>query len=55
MIEEIHGRPTRAGDSFSAAHVVGFFDTIEDMHAVSARYKGHTALTADAGGWKLVK
>jgi hypothetical protein len=55
MIEEIHGRPTKAGDSFSAAHVVGFFDTIEDMHAVGAKYKGHTGLTADATGWKLVK
>lgn len=29
MIEEIHGRPTKAGDSFSAAHIVGYFDTID--------------------------
>ena len=55
MIEEIHGKPVKAGESFSAAHIVGYFDTIEAMHAVYDRYKGHTALTADASGWRLVK
>ncbi len=55
MIEEIHGKPTRAGDSFSAAHIVGYFDTIEEMHALSDQYKGHTGLAADASGWRLVK
>jgi hypothetical protein len=55
MIEEVHGRPTRAGESFSAAHIVGYFDSIEDMHAVYEQYKGHTALSADASGWTLVK
>jgi hypothetical protein len=55
MIEEIHGKAVKAGQSFSAAHVVGYFDTIEEMHAVYDRYKGHTALTADASGWRLLK
>ena len=55
MIEEIHGKKVKAGESFSAAHVVGYFDTIEAMHKVNDRYKGHTALTADASGWRLVK
>src|SRR4051794_9108292 len=55
MIEEIHGRPVKAGTSFSAAHIVGYFDTVEQMHTVYDRYKGHTALTADASGWRLVK
>ena len=55
MIEEVHGRPVKAGESFGAAHVVGFFDTTDEMHKVHDRYKGHTALTADASGWKLVK
>lgn len=55
MIEEIHGRPTKAGDTFSAAHIVGYFDSIEEMHAVYDKHKGHTALTADPSGWKLVK
>jgi len=55
MIEEIHGKPVKAGESFSAAHIVGYFDTIEEMHKVNDRHKGHTALTADASGWRLVK
>ena len=55
MIEEIHGKPVKAGESFSAAHIVGYFDTIDQMHTVYDRYKGHTALTADVEGWKLVK
>ena len=55
MIQEIHGKPVKAGESFSAAHIVGYFDTIEDMHSVYDRYKGHTQLTADTTGWRLVK
>jgi hypothetical protein len=55
MIEEIHGKPTKAGESFSAAHIVGYFDTVEQMHAVYERYKGHTALLVDADGWRLAK
>jgi hypothetical protein len=55
MIEEIHGKPVKAGESFSAAHIVGYFDTIEAMHAVYDKYKGHTALTADTAGWQLVR
>lgn len=55
MIEEIHGRPIKAGESFSAAHIVGYFDTIEEMHAVYEQNKGHTALSADQSGWRLEK
>jgi hypothetical protein len=53
MIEEIHGKPVKAGESFSAAHIVGFFDTIEEMHRLYARYQGHTTLIADNSGWRL--
>lgn len=55
MIEEMHGKPVKAGESFSAAYIVGYFDTIEEMHQVFERYKGHTALQADKSGWRLVK
>ena len=55
MIEEIHGKPTKAGESFSAAHIVGYFDTIEDMHQVYERHKGHTSLVVDEQGWRLGK
>lgn len=55
MIEEIHGRPVKAGESFSAAHLVGYFDSIEVMHQTYEKYKGHTKLHADAKGWSLGK
>lgn len=55
MIEEIFGKPIKEGESFSAAHIVGYFDTIEEMHKVYDKYKGHTVLTADESGWQLEK
>jgi hypothetical protein len=55
MIEEVHGRPVKAGDSFRAAHLVGYFDTVVEMHKVYERYKGHTGLAADTSGWRLLK
>lgn len=55
MIEEIHGKPVKAGEWFSAAHIVGFFDNIEAMHQVYDRYKGNVKLTANASEWKLGK
>ncbi|MDP1564578.1 MAG: hypothetical protein Q8M16_24620 [Pirellulaceae bacterium] len=55
MIEEIHGRPVQAGESFSAAHIVGYFDDIDSMHQVYDRYRGHTRLSVDSAGWKLDK
>lgn len=55
MIEEIHGRPVKAGESFSAAHIVGYFDSIEEMQATYAKFRGHTKLAADTQGWRLEK
>lgn len=55
MIEEIHGKPTKAGDTFSAAHIVGYFDSIEEMHQVYDKHKGHTGLAVDETSWHLVK
>lgn len=53
LIEEFGGRPIKAGGSFSAAFIVGFFDSIEEMHQVYDQYAGHTGLEATAEGWKL--
>ena len=55
MIEEVYGRPIKAGQSFSAAHIVGYFDTIEAMHQTYDRYQGHTAVSVDPSGWRLEK
>ncbi len=54
MIEEFGGRPIRAGESFSAAFVVGYFDSIEEMHQVYDQFKGHDGLEVSADGWKLI-
>jgi hypothetical protein len=54
MIQEIHGKPVKAGQSFSAAYIVGWFDTIEELYKVYDSYKGHTALSADKSGWRLI-
>ena len=55
MIEEFGGRPIKAGGSFSAAFVVGFFDSIEEMHEVYDRFKGHNGLIANEREWKLTR
>lgn len=53
MIEEIYGKPIKAGESFSAAHIVGYFDTIEQMHEVYDQYRGNLSLVVDDTGWHL--
>jgi len=55
LIEEFGGRPIKAGESFSAAFIVGYFDSLDEMHAVYDRYKGHTGLVATPEKWELVK
>jgi hypothetical protein len=55
IIEEVYGKPIHAGQSFSAAHIVGYFNTIDAIHAVNNRDKGHTALSVDGSGWRLVE
>ena len=55
MIEEIGGRPIQPGESFGAAFIVGFFDSIDEMHEVYDRFAGHSGLVVadDGSGWKL--
>jgi len=55
LIEEFGGRPIQAGESFSAAFIVGFFDSIEEMEKVYDRYAGHTGLEVGEQGWKLMR
>ena len=55
MIEEFGGRPVKAGESFSAAFVVGFFDSIDEMEKVYDQFAGKRALEANERGWKLVR
>lgn len=55
FIQEIGGRPVKEGESFSAAFIVGYFDSVDEMHEVYDRHKGHTALELSAEGWNLTK
>lgn len=55
LIEEIGERAVKPGDRIHAAFVVGWFDTVEEMHAVYDQFKGHSDLEVDAAGWRLTK
>ena len=55
MIEEFGGRPVKAGEQFSAAFVVGFFDSIEEMEKVYDQHQGHAALQVTESGWHWAK
>lgn len=55
MIEEFGGKPVKAGESFQAAFIVGFFDSIEEMYSVYDAHAGHTGLDVTADRWKLTR
>jgi hypothetical protein len=55
MIEEIGGRTIRPGESFGAAFLVGYFDSIEEMERIYDRYAGNNALEVNRESWRLVK
>jgi hypothetical protein len=44
MIEEIGGRPVKAGQTFGACYCVGWFDHIEQMQSVYETYRGWSGL-----------
>jgi hypothetical protein len=45
FIQELHGRKVKAGESFGATYVVGWFDDIAGMEKVYDRLKGARSLT----------
>jgi hypothetical protein len=55
FIQEIGGRPVKAGGSFGAAFIVGYFDSIDEMQKVYDAHKGLDALEVSPAGWKLVR
>ena len=52
MIEEIGGHPVQPGESFSAAFIVGYFESIEEMNDTYDRYSGATGIELDAHSWR---
>jgi hypothetical protein len=53
FIEELHGARVKAGETFGAAYVVGWFDDIPEMEKVYDRYKGARTLTVQKSGYVL--
>ncbi|RUL87198.1 hypothetical protein [Tautonia sociabilis] len=47
MIQEIGGRPTRPGDTFGAAYLIGWFDDIEAMERAYDRHRGISSWEID--------
>jgi hypothetical protein len=55
FIEELHGKHVKAGETFGAAYVVGYFDTIPEMEKVYDRYKGASKITLANDMFRLEK
>jgi hypothetical protein len=53
FIQELHARPVKAGESFGAAYVIGWFDDVEEMQEVYDRYKGATNIVIKGGDFHL--
>jgi hypothetical protein len=43
----------KAGESFGAAYIVGWFDDLEEMRKVYDRYKGKRAIVVEKGKFRL--
>jgi hypothetical protein len=53
FIEELHGRAVKAGETFGAAYVVGYFDSVAEMERLYDRYKGKSRIVVNADGFAL--
>jgi hypothetical protein len=55
FIEELHGKAIKAGESFGAAYIVGYFDDIPSMQKTYDRYRGVTGIEIENNTFRLVK
>ena len=53
FIQELHGRPVKAGETIGAVYVVGWFDTIEAMHGVYDAHRGKSRIIVDGKTFRL--
>src|SRR4030095_13234123 len=53
FIQELHGKKVKAGETFGAAYVVGYFDDIPAMEKLYDRYKGKTRIEVTKDGFAL--
>jgi hypothetical protein len=55
FIEELHGKKVKAGESFGAAYVVGYFDDIPAMEKVYDKYRGARRIVVEKAKFRLEK
>ncbi len=53
FIEELHGKKVKAGETFGAAYIVGWFDDLDEMRRVYDRYKGKRRIVMAKGRFHL--
>jgi hypothetical protein len=53
FIEELHRKKVKAGETFGAAYVVGWFDNMEEMTKIYDKYRGKRALVVKDGKFRL--
>jgi hypothetical protein len=53
FIEELHRRNVKAGESFGAAYVVGWFDDVAEMEKVYDKYKGKSKIVVSKETFRL--
>jgi hypothetical protein len=55
FIEELHRRHVKAGESFGAAYIVGWFDDVPEMQSVYDQNKGAKQIVIEGGRFRLEK
>jgi hypothetical protein len=55
FIEELNKRKVKAGESFGAAYVIGWFDDVKEMETVYDGLKGVKRIAIENGDFRLVK
>ena len=53
FIQELHGRKVKAGETFGAAYVVGYFDDVASMERVYDQHKGARRIEVSEKRWQL--
>jgi hypothetical protein len=53
FIQELHGHKVKAGETFGAAYIVGYFDDITEMEKTYDRFKGVRTITIEDNRWRL--
>ncbi|MEM2702914.1 MAG: hypothetical protein QXR45_07110 [Candidatus Bathyarchaeia archaeon] len=54
MIQEIGGYPVRKTESFSAVHIIGFFNSVEEMNKLYDAYRECNSTVLCENGYRLI-